>query len=316
MNLKTLRIIRPGPLTIIQDQGRYGFQDRGVPVSGAMDQAAYRLGNLLAGNAGKEASLEITVGGFAAEFLTDTWFAVTGAEQEARLNNKIIPPWTAHRAGKGDILSLDFGRKGVRWYVAVAGGLNVPPVMGSRSTYLRAGFGGLEGRALRKGDVLESGTPLGPGIFSTLPAELIPNYSHEPILRVVLGPQDDEITEEGLATFLSAEYSVTQRSDRMGCLLAGPHIKHKTGPDIISDATAFGSIQVPGSGQPIILMADRQTIGGYVKIATVATIDLPLIAQALPGNRVRFKSIGIEEAQALLIEREKRIRDFFITVGP
>ncbi len=308
--MKGLRIIRPGPMTTVQDQGRYGFQDRGVPVSGAMDQAAYRLGNLLAGNTGKEASLEITVGGFAAEFLRDTWFAVTGAEPEARLNNQIIPTWTAHQAVKGDVLSLDFGRKGVRWYLAVAGGLNVPLVMGSRSTYLRGGFGGLEGRALRKGDVLESGQPMGPGFFSSLPAELIPNYSHEPILRVVLGPQDDEITEEGLNTFLTAEYSVTQRSDRMGCLLAGPPIKHKKGPDIISDATAFGSIQVPGSGQPIILMADRQTIGGYVKIATVATVDLPLIAQALPGNPVRFKAIGIEEAQELLIERENRIIDF------
>ena len=311
--MKILKIIRPGPMTTVQDQGRYGFQDRGVPVSGAMDQAAYRLGNRLAGNAGKEASLEITVGGLAAEFLRDTWFAVTGAEREARLNNQIGPTWAAHQASKGDVLSLDFGRKGARWYLAVAGGLNVPLVMGSRSTYLRGGFGGLEGRALRKGDVLDSGLPMGPGFFSPLPPELIPNYSHEPILRVILGPQDDEITEEGLNAFLTAEYTVTQRCDRMGCLLAGPPIKHKTGPDIISDATAFGSIQVPGSGQPIILMADRQTIGGYVKIATVATVDLPLIAQALPGNRVRFKAIGIEEAQALLVEREKRIKDFFVT---
>ena len=313
--MKTLRIIRPGPMTTIQDQGRYGFQDRGVPVSGAMDQAAYRLGNLLAGNAGKEASLEIIVGGFAAEFLIDTWVAVTGAEREARLNNQVMPTWAAHRAVKGDVLSLDFGRKGARWYLAVAGGFDVPLVMGSRSTYLRGGFGGLEGRALRKGDVLESGPPMGAGIFSSLPAELIPNYSHGPIiLRVVLGPQDDEITEEGLATFLTAEYSVTQRSDRMGCLLAGPPIKHKKGPDIISDATAFGSIQVPGSGQPIILMADRQTIGGYVKIATVATVDLPLIAQALPGYKVRFQAIKMEEAQTLLIERENRIKRFFVPV--
>jgi biotin-dependent carboxylase-like uncharacterized protein len=300
-------------MTTVQDQGRYGFQDRGVPVSGAMDQAAYRLGNLLAGNTGKEASLEIIVGGFAAEFLRDTWFAVTGAEQEARLNNRTISTWAAHQAAKGDVLSLDFGRKGARWSVAVAGGLDVPLVMGSRSTYLRGGFGGLGGRALRKGDVLESGLPMGPGFLSPLPSELIPNYSHETILRVILGPQDDEITEEGLNAFLTAEYTVTQRCDRMGCLLAGPPIKHKTGPDIISDATAFGSIQVPGSGQPIILMADRQTIGGYVKIATVATVDLPLIAQALPGNRVRFKAIGIEEAKELLVERENRIRDFFMT---
>lgn len=126
--------------------------------------------------------------------------------------------------------------------MAVAGGIEIPVVMGSRSTYLRGGFRGLEGRALRKGDVLESGQPIGPGFFSSLPAELIPNYSHDPIPRVVLGPQDEEITEEGVATFLTADYTITQRSDWMGCLLEGPPIRHKIGPDIISDAMAFGSI--------------------------------------------------------------------------
>lgn len=308
--MKTIRIIKPGPLTSVQDQGRYGFQDRGVPVSGAMDQAAYRLGNLLVGNRGNQASLEITLGGFSAEFLSETWFCVTAAEREARLNNRPIAAWTCHQAVPGDILSLEYGRTGVRWYLALAGGVEVPPVMGSRSTYLRGGFGGLEGRLLKKGDLLYSGLPNSPGIFSPLPAELIPGYSHEPLLRVVLGPQEDEITAEGLSTFLKAAYTVTQRSDRMGCLLEGPPIRHKRGADILSDATAFGSIQVPGSGQPIILMADRQTIGGYVKIATVASVDLPLIAQSLPGSQVRFQAISLKEAQALVIEREKRLNEF------
>ena len=308
--MQAIRIIKPGPLTTVQDQGRTGFQDRGVPVSGAMDLAAYRLGNLLVGNRGNEASLEITLGGFAAEFLIDTRFCVTGAEPEARLNNRIIATWTCLRTSPGDVLSLDYSRKGTRWYLALAGGLNVPLVMGSRSTYLRGGFGGLEGRSLQKGDVLESGVPSGPGLSSPVPAELIPNYSHEPLLRVVLGPQEDEISEEGISTFLKSSYTVTQRCDRMGCLLEGPPLKHKWGPDIISDATAFGSIQVPGSGRPIILMADRQTVGGYVKIATVATVDLPLIAQSIPGDKVGFQVIGLKEAQALLIEKEERIRDF------
>jgi biotin-dependent carboxylase-like uncharacterized protein len=308
--LKTIRITKPGPLTTIQDQGRYGFQDRGVPVSGAMDQAAYRLGNLLVRNQGIEASLEITLGGFKAEFLSDTWFCLTGPEPVARLNNRSMTAWTCQRANPGDVLSVDYGRKGVRWYLALAGGVEVPLIMGSRSTYLRGGFGGLEGRLLQKGDVLDSGRPNGPDIFLPLPKELIPGYSHEPLLRVVLGPQEDEITEEGLSTFLEAAYTVTQRSDRMGCLLEGPPIRHKRGADIISDATAFGSIQVPGSGQPIILMADRQTIGGYVKIATVASVDLPLIAQSLPGYPVRFKAISLQEAQTLVIEREKRINEF------
>ncbi len=274
-----------------------------------MDQAAYRLGNLLVGNRGNEASLEITVGGLAVEFLIDTRFAVTGAEPEARLNNGVIPTWACHLAAKGDTLELGFGRRGVRWYLALAGGFDVPLVMGSRSTYLRGGFGGLEGRPLQKGDILESGAPLGPGYFLPFPPELIPHYSHEPLLRVILGPQEDEITAEGMATFLKSLYTVTPRCDRMGCLLQGPSIKHRKGPDIISDATAFGAIQVPGSGQPIILMADRQTIGGYVKIATVASVDLPLIAQAIPGDRVCFQAIGLREAQALLMEREGRIDD-------
>jgi len=139
---------------------------------------------------------------------------------------------------------------------------------------------------------------------------LIPPYDRLLTLRVVLGPQDDEIAEEGRQTFLGSVYCVSQRSDRMGCVLEGPEIRHKKGPDIISDGTAFGSIQVPGSGQPIILLADRQTTGGYVKIATVATCDLPLIAQALPGYEVRFQTIGVREAQELIREREKALAAF------
>jgi allophanate hydrolase subunit 2 len=155
------------------------------------------------------------------------------------------------------------------------------------------------------------GGPIHPGIVASLPKELIPAYNSEPTLRVVLGPQDEAISEEGLDTFFNSAYTVTQRSDRMGCLLEGQPIQHKKGPDIISDATAFGSIQVPGSGQPIILMADRQTVGGYVKIATVISVDLPLAAQALPGYRIRFKEIGLQEAQDLLGEREKRLMEIF-----
>ena len=310
-NLKTIKILNPGPLTTIQDRGRYGFQDRGVPVSGAMDQGAYRLGNLMVGNKSDEAALEITLGGFKAEFLTDAFFCVSGPEQEVRLNNHVILTWTVHHAVSGDVLSLGYGRKGVRWYLALAGGVEVPMIMGSRSTYLRGGFGGLEGRLLRKGDELAVGRPNGARPSSSIPKELIPDYSPEPILRVVLGPQDEAISEEGLDTFFNSAYTVTQRSDRMGCLLEGQPIQHKKGPDIISDATAFGSIQVPGSGQPIILMADRQTVGGYVKIATVISVDLPLAAQALPGYRIRFKEIGLQEAQDLLGEREKPIEEFF-----
>lgn len=302
-----LQIIKPGPLTTVQDQGRYGFQDRGVPVSGAMDQAAYRIGNLLVGNQGHEASLEITLGGFLARFLRDTWFALTAPASGARLNNRPIATWTCHRATEGDLLSLEYGKKGARWYLALAGGVEVPKVMGSRSTYLRAAFGGFHGRSLVPGDILESGPPRGPGLFFPPPLDLVPAYSPEPVLRVILGPQDDQIKAEGLSIFFKETYKVSQRSDRMGCVLEGPAIGHKTGPDIISDGTAFGSIQVPGNGQPIILMADRQTVGGYVKIATVISIDLPLIAQSLPGFKIRFQAIGLEEARELVIKKRNQM---------
>jgi biotin-dependent carboxylase-like uncharacterized protein len=275
-----------------------------------MDPYAFRIGNLLVGNCAGEAALEITLGGFTAEFLIETRFAVTGANPGIRLNDRLISAWSAHPACKGDVLSLEFAKRGARDYLALAGGIDVPLMMGSRSTYLRGCFGGYQGRALIKGDILESRIQR-QTLRELSPAkELIPPYAGKVILRVILGPQDDAFNEENLFTFLNAAYEVTQRSDRMGCLLEGPPIKHKRGADIISDGTAFGSIQIPGSGRPIILMADRQTTGGYVKIATVISVDLPLIAQALPGSKVRFEAMGLEEAQELLSEQEKRITEW------
>ena len=232
-----------------------------------------------------EAALEITLGGLTAEFLTETRFAVTGANTGIRLNDRLISIWTGHPAFKGDVLSFEFAKKGARDYLALAGGIDVPLMMGSRSTYLRGCFGGYQGRSLS-----QRGYPQEPDSSAAAPG-IVPAEGADTglrlkkvILRVILGPQDDAFNEENLFTFLNAAYEVTQRSDRMGCMLEGPPIRHKRGADIISDGTAFGSIQIPGSGRPIILMADRQTTGGYVKIATVISVDLPLIAQALPGS--------------------------------
>ena len=308
--METIKIVRPGPCTTVQDQGRFGFQDRGVPVSGAMDPYAFRIGNLLVGNRGGEAALEITLGGFTAEFLTETQFAVTGANTGIRLNDRLISIWTCHPAFKGDVLSFEFAKKGARDYLALAGGIDVPLMMGSRSTYLRGCFGGYQGRSLIKGDILKGGIHRQSPLELFLPKDLIPAYANKVILRVILGPQDDEFNEEHLFTFLNAAYEVTQRSDRMGCMLDGPPIRHKRGADIISDGTAFGSIQIPGSGRPIILMADRQTTGGYVKIATVISVDLPLIAQALPGYKMRFEATSLRQAQEHLIEQEKKITEW------
>jgi biotin-dependent carboxylase-like uncharacterized protein len=278
-----------------------------------MDPWAFRVGNLLVGNSPEAASIEITLGGLEAEILADTCLAVTGAHSTASLNGDPIPIWTALKVRSGDRLGISFARNGARDYLSLAGGVQVPPVMGSCSTYLRGCFGGLEGRALRKGDIIESGLPAGKALIAAVPPDLIPPYAHLFTLRVVPGPQDDEITGAGLQTFLNSRYCVTQRSDRMGCVLDGPEIRHRKGPDIISDGTAFGSIQVPGSGRPIILMADRQTTGGYVKIATVITCDLPLIGQALPGYAVRFQAVTVQEAQDLLRTREKALGNFLTT---
>jgi len=301
--LKTISIIKPGPQTTVQDLGRWGYQDRGVPVSGAVDQYALRLANLIVGNREGEAALEITLGGIETEFVQDSFFALTGAEAEARLNREKVFPWSRVAAARGDRLTVDYSRKEARIYLALAGGIDVPPVMGSKSTYLRGGFGGYLGRALKKGDLLECGPAGGAGLPG-IPSGMIPAYADQPTLRVVLGPQDEEISAEGLSTFRSSAYVVTRQADRMGCRLEGPRIRHRRGPDIISDGTSFGAIQVPGNGQPIILLADRQTTGGYVKIAGVISVDWPVLAQALPGREIRFATVSLKKARELYLQRE------------
>jgi biotin-dependent carboxylase-like uncharacterized protein len=307
--LKTIRIIKPGPQTTVQDSGRWGYQDRGVPVSGAMDQYALRLANLVVGNGEGEAALEITLGGLEAEFAQDSFFALAGAEAVAWLNREQVFSWRRIAAARGDRLTVDCSRKGARIYLALAGGIDVPPVMGSKSTYLRGGFGGYQGRALKSGDLLECG-PAGVVGLPGIPPGMIPAYGDQSVLRVILGPQDEAISAEGLSTFRSSPYVVTQQADRMGCRLEGPRIGHRQGPDIISDGTSFGSIQVPGNGQPIILLADRQTTGGYVKIAGVISVDWPLIAQALPGREIRFATVSLKEARELYIQRELTLACF------
>jgi biotin-dependent carboxylase-like uncharacterized protein len=309
MSSKVIRIRDPGPLATVQDSGRYGYQEMGVPVSGAMDQWALRLGNLLVGNGESAASIEITMGGFAAEFLAETVCAVAGPNESARLNSDPVPSWKPLAVVRGDVLALERGTRGARDYLFIAGGIDVPLVLGSRSTYLRGRFGGLEGRALRPGDELAAGRPSG-RIVDGFPQELLPRYPESPVLRAVLGPQDDRFTEAGLATFLSGTYEVTARADRMGYRLEGPAVRHRKGADIISDGIPLGAVQVPGDGQPVVLLADRPTTGGYAKVATIISVDVPLIAQALPGARVRFRAISMEEAREISLRREYALRRF------
>ena len=311
MSSAALKIIQPGMLSTIQDRGRYGYQRFGMPTAGAMDTFALRAANALLGNDDNAACIEATVLGPRIEIMADTRIAITGADLSPRLSGETLPMWTAVRAGKGD--TLDFGgpADGVRAYIAVSGGIDVPPVMGSRATYMKAAIGGIDGRAIRAGDVLNAGGTNSSGADAEerpdgiMPQDAIPQYGSEHVARVVLGPQDKSFTAKGIDTLLSATYTVSINSDRMGYRLEGEPIEHADSADVISDGTPLGTIQVPGDGQPIILLADRGTTGGYTKIATVISPDLSKIAQAMPGHTISFKAVTVEEAQAAYRAQER-----------
>ncbi len=305
--MEVFEVIQPGFLTTVQDRGRHGYQQYGVPVSGAMDSYALTTANLLVGNGDGAACLEMTVLGPRLRVFGDMVVAVTGADLSPTLNSSPLAMWEAVKVCSGDTISFGHPRKGCRGYLAVAGGIDVPEVMGSRSTYILSRLGGLEGRQLRSGDRLRSGRARAGMPLKKLPPQYIPEYQARNELRVVLGPQDDYFTEKGIHTFLHSEYMISVQADRMGYRLEGPPIEHKAGADIVSDGIPAGAVQVPGDGLPIILLADRQTTGGYVKVATVSTVDLPKLAQAEMGHRVRFLQISQEEAYQLLTEYERTI---------
>ncbi len=298
---------QPGMLTTIQDLGRWGFGQFGMPVAGVMDDYAARVANILLGNDENTPVLEMTLLGPCLSFEAETDCVVTGADLQPRLNNQPFPLWSVWHVAAGDTLDFTGVVSGCRAYLAVAGGFDVTPVMGSAATYLRGNLGGYDGRVLRAGDMLSAWAWSGQHFLPDfrLPVEFQPDYRE--IIRVILGPQDDAFTQRGIETFLSAEYTVTHDADRMGCRLAGPQIEHNDGADIISDGIALGAIQVPASGTPIIMLADRQTTGGYTKIAHVISVDIPSIAQKKPGDRLKFEKISIRDAQHLYRAREKKL---------
>lgn len=303
-----IRIQQPGLFTTVQDLGRWGYGQFGMSVAGAMDAYAMRVGNILLGNPENAPVLEMTLLGPSLIFDGNAYFTLTGADLQPSLNGQSIDMWNVHLARSGDRLTFGGTSSGCRAYFAVAGGFDVLLVMGSASTYLRGTLGGYQGRALQAGDRLASkplSSPALPGF--TLPKDKLPDY-HDTI-RVILGPQDDAFTQEGLNTFFSAEYIVSPQADRMGYRLEGPQIEHADSADIISDGIALGAIQVPSHGQPIIMLADRQTTGGYTKIANVISVDIPSVAQKKPGDTLRFEQISIEDAQQLYREQEAQLAD-------
>jgi len=298
-----IRVLEPGPQTTVQDAGRAGHMRYGIPPSGPVDRPSFVLANRLVGNPDGAAALEFTLMGPRLRAEAPCSLAVTGADVLVTLNDAPAPAWTTLALTAGDVVKIGAARTGVRGYVAFAGGVEVPLVLGSRATYLRGRLGGLRGRALSRDDVLH----LGPGPIPrrrALPPPARPRWGGDIVLRVVLGPQADRFTDDGVAAFLGSAYEVLPQSDRMGARLTGPRIAHARGHDIVSDGIALGAVQVPGDGQPIVLLVDRQSTGGYTKIATVCSFDIARVGQAKPGQRLRFTAVDVSLAHRLLRESD------------
>ncbi|PLR98452.1 biotin-dependent carboxyltransferase family protein [Bacillus sp. T33-2] len=321
-----LSIIKPGLLSSIQDLGRFGYQKYGVIASGVMDPLSHRIANILAGNQENEPTMEVTLMGPAMQFERDALISICGGDLSPAVDGAPVRLWRSIYVKKGSKLSFGPAKSGTRAYIAVAGGFAVPEVMESKSTYLRAGIGGFHGRPLQAGDEIEFNPP---GRFSqtivehlatqagdqtfaemewSVASDLIPLHRKDPFIRVMRGRQYDLFSEDSKHRFFSEPFEVTPQSDRMGYRLKGPFLALELPDELISEAVSFGSIQVPSEGNPIVLLADRQTTGGYPKIGQIATVDLPLIAQAKPGDKILFKEITHEEAQLLFLKRETKIK--------
>jgi biotin-dependent carboxylase-like uncharacterized protein len=328
-----VEVVKPGVLSLLQDRGRVGFQRFGVPVSGAMDAWSHRVANVLVGNSDQEATLEVTLIGPSLRFPEAALIAITGADLSPRIGEHAVPQGTAVLVRAGSL--LEFGRRvtGVRAYLAVRAGFDVEPVMGSRSTYVRGGFGGLSGRALRKGDALQVVAADAEQAFpqpaakvrtGTLPFAAFdeplalpsPPFGASPsMVRVIAGQQWDAFTDAARQSLCEGEFRLHPQSDRMGFRFEGPKLALREPLEMISEAVAFGTIQVPADGNPIVLMADRQTTGGYPKIASVASVDLPVLAQTMPQQPVRFTMVSLEDAQRLYLARERAMAEFAMKVA-
>jgi len=309
----TFEIIEPGIFTTIQDLGRRGYFASGIPPSGAMDHFALRMGNLLVKNPLEEAGIEMTAIGIKVRILDDAVIALTGGTFDAQLNGNPVPHWHTLEVRHGDILSLGRCTNGWRGYLCVAGGIDVPQVLGSKSTYTLGGLGGVRGRVLKKGGVLEVGCPqtsLESLKDRKVKGSVLPKPGEEKELRVVLGPQDDHVKGESMEVFLSSPYRVSHNSNRVGYRFEGPQLFFKereesldAGSDpsnIVDDGNAIGAIQIPGGTEPICLGPDGVTMGGYVKIACLIAADMDRLAQLGLREYVRFESVTVDEARLIL----------------
>ncbi len=328
----SLKIIRPGLMTTLQDLGRFGYQKIGVITSGAMDTYSLRMANILVGNDEGEAALEITLTGPTIEFTADTLIAITGGDLSPVIDGQKVPVLRPVAVKAGAIMKFTACKLGCRAYLAVAGGFDVATVMGSKSTYLRAHIGGVEGRALQKGDLLNTNEPseyaqqmmfniLSGGAHSFYHAKWYISKVHtskenlrKPI-RVMAGLQYDSFCDKAKYDFFATDYLITTHSDRMGYRLSGAKLETVKHLEMISEVASLGTIQVPPDGEPIVLMADHQTTAGYPVIAQVAAVDVARIAQLKPGDRINFKLISNEEGERLFIDMEKCIENLKIAVN-
>ncbi|MBC7840820.1 MAG: biotin-dependent carboxyltransferase [Gemmatimonadaceae bacterium] len=314
----SLVVRQPGIQTTVQDLGRPAWQHIGVPVGGAMDSQAHTIANLLVGNEANAAALDCAFGGVAVQFEAPALVALAGRDITASLDGTPIPPWHAFRALPGTLLVL---HTGCRTTIAVAGGVDVPTELDSRSTSLRGGFGGWQGRALRKDDRLtfDDPSPLGARISSHLEsrqrivsdwsasATIRPPYQAHPVVRFLPGPELALLTAASRDALSHDSFAIAHESDRMGFRLSGPPLALSVHREMLSSGVTAGTIQLPPGGAPIVLMADRQTTGGYPRLGDVIAVDMPLIAQLRPGDSLRFDPVSLDLAHALYRERDRQL---------
>ncbi|MGD2125198.1 MAG: biotin-dependent carboxyltransferase family protein [Desulfobacteraceae bacterium] len=312
--MEIFEVIQPGAYTTVQDRGRFGYQQFGVPVCGPVDPFAFRVANALVGDFKDQAVLEATVLGPTLKVLREGVIAVTGGDLSPFINDIPLPMWESVAVQPEDIIQFKGLKTGCRAYIAVAGGIDVPVVMGSRATYVAGKIGGTNGRPLAAGDHLKKGEGAGRA-GARVPSDLIPDYPKELEIRVILGPQNDYFSE-AVERFLTSTFKVSTKADRMGYRLEGEPIKHKEGVEksIISEPSVPGGIQVPPDGQPIILLVE-QTVGGYTKIATVISADIGRVGQAKTGDRIRFRQVELQEAHRILKKEEEKIKRITTALG-
>ncbi|MBC8986723.1 biotin-dependent carboxyltransferase family protein [Pedobacter sp. N36a] len=304
-----IKVIKAGMLTTVQDLGRIGYRKDGVIESGAMDKDAVLMGNLLLGNQETEAALEFTLSGPSLLFEDEALVAITGADLSAEIDGNAVEMWRPIVVHKGAVLSFGEALSGCFAYLTVQGGFDIPQVLGSYSTYLRAGFGGFEGRALKKGDriAFNQDIPVLPERLNWSLSRSRDTPLNPLVIRVIKGPEFEFFQEKSIADLLTKEFSISNAADRMGYQLEGPLLQLKTNKEMLSSAVAFGTVQVTAEGSPVVLMADHQTTGGYPRILQVLSVDLGKLAQLRPGEIIQFEILTLNQAQKLLVARTEEI---------